>query len=347
MPFPFLPAGCHMEFDRVAADRVLQSIREAVPDGWRRKIEELQRLAAGRRRVSLAEFLEQTGLALEDIYKSNRCWSDMLEEAGLEVLESGPKEAELRRACGRLLHVDDEVRIATYKRILENNSSPREEHGNVANYRYLRMLIASIVDQAVSRETSLEDACQLVWRHPQVIVELLELMDVLSARIEHVGSPLSDRRTLPLNIHARYTRIEIQAAFGDGTAARVPVWREGVRFITGESSDLLIFTLDKTSGRFSPTTRYRDYAISPELVHWESQSTTRADSPTGRRYQTHEAEGSSIMLFARPKDNDRAFYFLGPANYVSHESEMPMAVTWRLDVPLPGDLFASFAAAVA
>ena len=53
------------------------------------------------------------------------------------------------------------------------------------------------------------------------------------------------------------------------------------------------------------------------------------------------------MLFARLRSDDRAFWFLGPADYVSHESELPMAVTWRLHHPLPGDLFASFAAAVA
>jgi hypothetical protein len=53
------------------------------------------------------------------------------------------------------------------------------------------------------------------------------------------------------------------------------------------------------------------------------------------------------MLFARLRNDDRAFWFLGPATYVQHESEMPMAITWRLQVPLPGDLLAPFAAAVA
>jgi hypothetical protein len=53
------------------------------------------------------------------------------------------------------------------------------------------------------------------------------------------------------------------------------------------------------------------------------------------------------MLFARLRSDDRAFWFLGPANYVKHESELPMAVTWRLAHSLPGDLFAQFAAAVA
>jgi hypothetical protein len=53
------------------------------------------------------------------------------------------------------------------------------------------------------------------------------------------------------------------------------------------------------------------------------------------------------MLFARLRSDDRAFWFLGPASYVSHESELPMAITWRLQHLLPGDLFGQFAAAVA
>ena len=57
--------------------------------------------------------------------------------------------------------------------------------------------------------------------------------------------------------------------------------------------------------------------------------------------------GTSILLFARLRADDRAFWFLGPATYVSHQSEQPMAITWRLEHPLPGDLYARFAAAVA
>jgi hypothetical protein len=108
-----------------------------------------------------------------------------------------------------------------------------------------------------------------------------------------------------------------------------------------------VFTLDKTSGHFSPTTRYRDYAISRDLIHWESQAGTRAESNTGKRYQKHAKQGSKIMLFSRINSDERSFYFLGEANYVRHELEMPMAITWRLSYPLPGDLFTTFAAAVA
>jgi len=112
-------------------------------------------------------------------------------------------------------------------------------------------------------------------------------------------------------------------------------------------ADLLAFTLDKSSGGFSPTTRYRDYAISRNLIHWESQSSTRADGSTGLRYQNHVREGRTIQLFTRLRTDDRAFWFLGPATYRSHVGERPMAITWELEHPLSGDLYQSFAAAVA
>ena len=84
--------------------------------------------------------------------------------------------------------------------------------------------------------------------------------------------------------------------------------------MTQERTELFAFTLDKSSGSFSPTTRYQDYAISPRLIHWESQSSTREDSATGLRYRNHASEERSIMLFARLRADDRAFWFWGLAN---------------------------------
>lgn len=177
--------------------------------------------------------------------------------------------------------------------------------------------------------------------------EFLELLDVQETRIEHLAAPLADQPDVPLQVHARYSRLEILAAFGVGGGAKVAPWQTGVYWAEEAKADLFAFTLDKTSGQFSPTTRYQDYAISRDLIHWQSQSVTREDSDTGRRYRNHKALGTSVMLFARLRTDDRAFSFLGPADYVSHEGELPMSITWRLRFPLPGDLFAAFAAAVA
>jgi hypothetical protein len=103
-------------------------------------------------------------------------------------------------------------------------------------------------------------------------------------------------------------------------------WQAGVLYVEALAADLLAFTLDKTRGAPSPSTRYRDYAISRDLIHWESQSATWAHSETGRWYPEHAGRGSHVLLFARLNTNDRAFHFLGPARYVRHESQQPMAI---------------------
>ncbi len=297
--------------------------------------------------MSLAQYLEESGSDLDDVYSNGRSWSDLRAGAGLRQLASGPEEKNLRRACGRLLHIDNMERIDGYRRLVSSDVPPNPETMSPRDHRLLRMLVASLTTKVEPRSMSLGDAVALLWAHGQVRAELAELLEVLAGRINHLVQPLATHPAIPLQVHARYTRTEIMAAFVPGNTARAHPWREGVHWAKDERADLFAFTLDKTSGHFSPTTRYRDYAISRDLIHWESQSTTRADSKTGLRYQSHSALGSSVMIFARHRADDRAFWFLGPATYVSHQGERPMAVTWRLQHQLPGDLFESFAAAVA
>jgi superfamily II DNA or RNA helicase/HKD family nuclease len=345
--FPFLPAGCHMELDPVAQEIVLQNIKQAIPARWPRKVEELRAMAATRPQVSLREYLRETELELEDVYQGSKSWSEMRADAGLAVLAPGSHEAVLRRACGRMLHLDDPLRIEVQGRFLNMENPPEVAKLAERERRLLRMLVASITDTVLNASTTIEEAAALLWSHPQVLQELRDLLDVLQDGVSHLQYPLESHPDVPLLVHARYTRDEILAGFGIGAKARVIPWQAGVFWAREAKADLFAFTLDKTSGQFSATTRYRDYAISRELIHWESQNATTADSETGQRYQHHERTGTSIMLFARLRADDRAFWFLGPATYVKHEREAPLGITWRLKHPLPGDLFEQFAAAVA
>jgi superfamily II DNA or RNA helicase len=339
--FPFLPSGCHLELDPVAEEIVLRSIREAIPSRWPAKVEELRAIGD----VSLAEYLDATGLEPEDVYAGERSWSALRRAVGLPTAERGPEEDALLRAAGRLLHVDDEERIAAYRRIAALDAPPDPgalgEHGR----RLLRMLVASLT--TLRPAVPLTEAVQQLWAHPQVRRELDELLAILPARIEHLQVPLGLAPEIPLNVHARYTRNEILAALGSGAGAKPATWQTGVHWDARSQTDVFAFTLDKSSGAFSPTTRYRDYAISRELVHWESQSATSASSTTGRRYIEHAERGTRIVLFARLRTADRAFWCLGRATYVSHEGDRPIAFVWRLEHPLPADLYTAFAAAVA
>ncbi|MEX1105043.1 MAG: DUF3427 domain-containing protein [Ilumatobacteraceae bacterium] len=348
--FPYLPAGCHMELDPVAAKIVLESIRSAIPSRWRQKVDELRALANSGHPTTIATYLEHTGLELSDLYSGSKCWSDLCEEAGVATVEAGPHESVLRRAIGRLLHVDDLRRLTFWSELL---SGPRPEvaGSDEAAQRLVRMLVSQMVGEvpsdALPKDAHLQDGVDLLWDHPQVRSELVELFGVLDTSIDHVHYALDGRHDVPLRVHAKYTRLEILAGFGYGAGSRVGAWQQGVQWLPERDADLMAFTLDKSTGSFSPTTRYRDYAISRDLIHWESQTVTRATSETGLRYQQHQARGSEVFLFARLRQDQRAFWFLGCAAYEGHEGECPMAIRWRLDTPLGGDLFTTFAAAVA
>lgn len=344
--FPFLPSGCHMELDQVATATVLDNIRESLPYTWPAKAAELSRIAEKTEAISLAVFLRESGLALEDVYSSNHCWSDLLEAGGLRTAPNGPAEAQLRRGLGRLLHVDDLERIARYGEWASSELPPSTRRMNIRDRRLLHMLVAVLIDRTASPNEALEESVSKLWEHPQVLAEVVELMQTLDERVAHEHQKIPGRSSIPLNIHARYSRREILAAIGPAINAGVPAWREGVRWFPEEKIDALAFTLDKSGGSFSPTTRYRDYAISRDVIHWESQSMTRSTSETGLRYQNHESSGSMPLLFARMSPDERSFWFLGPASYISHEGDRPMAIQWRLAHPLPGDLYAQFAVAV-
>ncbi|MCY7287627.1 MAG: DUF3427 domain-containing protein [Cryobacterium sp.] len=69
----------------------------------------------------------------------------------------------------------------------------------------------------------------------------------------------------------------------------------------------------------------KDYAISPDLFHWESQNATSTRSQAGDRYLHHERRGSRVVLFLRqtPENEIGAAPFLcvGQASYLEHRGE--------------------------
>jgi hypothetical protein len=153
---------------------------------------------------------------------------------------------------------------------------------------------------------------------------------VLDEAAEFTPRPLSAHfADVPLWTHCRYSTEELLAATGQATLERVPSSdMAGVRYVQDLRTDVLTFTLQKSEREYSPTTLYRDYAISLELIHWESQSTTSLASPTGQRYLNQRRDGSHVLLFARETKNAEtgsagAYLCLGEADYVSHRLNAP------------------------
>jgi hypothetical protein len=135
-------------------------------------------------------------------------------------------------------------------------------------------------------------------------------------------------------------------AVGRWIESRKPDSREGLLRVPDAKVELFFVTLDKTSKRFSPTTRYEDYAISDRLFHWQSQSGTSPESETGRRYLEQRTNGWGFRLFVRATTRD-AFTYLGALRYQNHTGSRPMSIVWELETPIPGTLLQHYATLVA
>lgn len=344
--FPYLPAGCHIHLDRVSRDIVLANLRQAIRSRRHDLVTELKELGD----VSLGKYLADTARSLDDIYRGIPMgWMALRRQAQLPAPPPGPDEDILVRAINRLRHINDPERIATYTLWLRSPVPLERDSLTTRQHRLLQMLLAGLWGDKL--RMSEHEAVKRLWRNEAVRYELAEVLDVSGGDADFAISDSHLGPDVPLSIHERYARDEALIALGDATFERQPTSREGVRSIPNLKADTMFVTLDKTGDSFSPTTRYRDYPISPSEFHWESQSITRLASPTGQRFVGRKDHGWRFLLFVRespklPTGRTSPFLFLGAVHHLRHESEMPIQITWRLETPMPAGFFEAARAAI-
>ena len=166
--------------------------------------------------------------------------------------------------------------------------------------------------------------------------QLLELLRFNYDRIDFLDQKIDLGFDCPLDLHCTYSRDQILVAMDFMKPSTV---REGVKYLPDKKTDIFFVTLNKSDKDYSPTTMYHDYSINERLFHWQSQSTTPEESPTGQRYIQHKEKGTYILLFVRENKKDVAgaapYTFLGLADYVKHDGSRPMNIIWRLEKPIP------------
>jgi hypothetical protein len=243
------------------------------------------------------------------------------------------------------MHVDDLERINAYRAFALDPTAIVAQGNQIRESRLARMFVCEIF-RSWNGELSLAEAARELALHPQVLSELSELFDYQSTRLSHLTFNQEILPRVPLNIHAKYSRHEVLAALGEGNEAQAKVHPllEGVMYSQGEKADVFFVTLDKRHGGFTAATSYRDFAVNPSMFHWQSQSRTLQNSKAGKRYVNHVALGSTVHLFLRSDSNSRTFLYAGPMAYLNHEGERPMSINWKLEYPLPGDVYVEAAA---
>ncbi|KWX20783.1 DUF3427 domain-containing protein [Mycolicibacterium wolinskyi] len=344
--FPFLPSGSQIVLDSVARELVLENVRQQVSPKKAALVSEIRAHPDDR----LASYLEESGRGLEDILRTDRSWTTLCRDAGKLGEQRGPRETELVKRVKALAHVDDRRRWEAYRALLQHQGA----ESGVVGERLRAMLFYSLFPNGSGFSSLTEGLSAL---HGEAVAEeMRQVIDIAfdgahrsTHELSNMGADFVD---VPLALHASYSREEILAALGWVSDKRTPAtMREGVAWCPAVNADAFLITLKKSDTDYSPTTMYRDFALSPELFHWESQSTTSSASPTGQRYIHHRERGSHILLFVRETKTNALgaapYIFLGPADYVSHDGDRPMAITWRLRQAMPTEVYLGARAAVA
>lgn len=329
--FPVLPAGCHVELDRVASEIVLNNLRASV-----KSQHALVKLLSSLGDVSLSSFLREAGIGPEELYRGERTFSLLRRKANLPTPSEGPDESALSRSLERILHIDDPERTALYCEVLARPAPPRGSALGVRHTRLLRMLCLGLWGTKRTW-TSLDASLARLWEHPAVVSELRALLGVLDEGARTLAQPLPELGDVPIALHGRYQRTDVLAAFDAMSIEKPYAHQSGVLWSPAHRTDILFVTLRKHEADFSPTTMYRDYALSRRLFHWESQSRTAEASETGQRYIHHVERGTKVFLFARETKDD-PFVALGLAKYVRHSGERPMGIVWELAHEMPEEL---------
>ena len=335
--FPFLPAGCQIVMDRQAQAIVLENIRSQVGNRWPQMVAELRSYGD----LDLAAFLEESKLELPDVLRQGaKSWTQLRRDAGLPTRAGSAREPQLLKRVRAFAHVDDANRATAYSHLL-SDEAPSYASLSPQQQKLAQMLFFSMWPDG-GGHASFEDGLTQLRQERATRDEARAVVDLAFDGARHQTFELAGNlRDVPLRVHARYQREEILTALDYAGLDRRPTSvMQGVAYSEARNTDIFFVTLKKSEADFSPTTMYRDYPISPALFHWESQGATSIASPTGRRYINGV---STVLLFVREEEKAEfgtsPYLFLGPATYVQHAGERPIAITWKLEHRMPTDFF--------
>jgi len=335
--FLSLPKGCYIQLERKAKDYILENIRQS----FGKMSGLVSRLATfeddSGKPVTLANFVDHYHLDVRNVL-SRGTFSRLCVAAGIREDFEEPLEEIVSKALPRLCGIDSkrwiQYLIASLQimDLIDINSLPEKR------IRMLQMFHYSVwadADEDTGR-AHLYERLMLLKNSPVLLADIIELLQYNYNKIDIIDEPVDVGFDCPLDAHCTYTRDQILVAMDFMKPSTI---REGVKYLPEKKIDIFFVTLNKSDKDYSPTTLYNDYSINETLFHWQSQSTTSAESATGRRYCNHKALGNKVMLFVREFKTDMGgtspYTFLGLADYVKHEGSRPMNITWRLHKAIP------------
>ncbi len=337
--FISVPKGCYIQLEKKAERYVLENIRASYGNtaGLVSRVASFSEDSG--RELTLTNFLEYYHLDPRVIYKFSS-FSRICARADVIENFTEPLESTMTKALARFAVADSRRFIAFLL-----NTLPRIGNVDFATLsnvekRMMQMFYVTVWGKPAENwnDEEVRNNLYALSDSTTMLSELQELLKIRFDQIDFIDENVDLNFDCPLDLHCTYTRDQILVAMDFMKPATM---REGVKWLPEKNADLFFVTLNKAEKDYSPTTMYKDYSINDVLFHWQSQSTTAENSPTGQRYIHHAERGSKVLLFVREFKADRltgsaeAYTYLGTAKYVSHSGSKPMNITWKLERPIP------------
>lgn len=336
--FVSLPKGCYVQLEKKAAKYVLDNIKKAI-NSKRGLIDRISTFEDDTgMSLNLVNFLNYYNINPRQIYNKKVTFSTLCHIALDTQQENEPLSESAYKILYRLSTMDSPKWISYLRDNLPIAEGLQWERLSKIEQLMWKMLYVSVWEKPVETvgfENELEGVIEFKKNH-ELYNEFLQLMDYAFDSINIVTSPANLSYACPLEVHCTYTRAQLLAGLDFLENYSVS---EGVRYLPEKDTDIFLTTLNKSDKFYSPTTAYNDYSINENMFHWQSQSTTSENSPTGKRYRSRNGKNGYALLFVRDRKSDefgpQPFVFLGTVTYMKHEGSRPMNVVWYMDTPIP------------
>ena len=349
--FPKLPSGVMLSLDSVAQSFILSNLKDQLVLGPKKMVAEVKAIGT----ANLSSFLEKSGLSLDEVI-SKTSWHELCRLAGFtDYQDLLPEETFLIGRFKRLTHLDDYGRIESYQNLVSKSfgqwDSCTEYEKRTTAMLFWNLFPDARISAEMEAETY-EEAFAHLQSFPAVVREFSQIIEATSSNVRKRSFPIQFKHfNAPLFTHASYTRDELLGALGWACLERNQLnpsktktrkskgHQTGVAYLADLDLDFFFVNLIKEESKFSVSTRYHDYALTPEIFCWDSQNSATLEHGDGARYAAQGETKHDVLLAMREKSNGGSFKLLGLADIESASGSRPIKIRWKLRTPLDAETF--------
>jgi superfamily II DNA or RNA helicase/HKD family nuclease len=345
LEFPHLPAGCNIQLDRIARERVLANIRNNLRNLAAQVPDHLESFEhESNQPLTFGNFVRFHQYEPQVLLK-HKTWTEWKASARLTQLPSDPDLASLKAGLISAAQTTGPLEIARLRKVVTHLGSgdmdaaldDARESALVVHYRIWGKPGSSL------GITSLRESFNRIARNPSILSDLEEILAWADDESRIGIKPMALPYPCELELHATYGNDEIKAALGGASLESAGMTGVGHLHFPHLRTIAALVTFQKTDKEFSPSTMYKDYPVSRKLLNWETQAPTSQASQTGQTLIHHHERGYTMLFFARTRKKEHGltvpFTLLGPAKLESFKSDRPIQMRWQLASPMPVEMF--------